>query len=358
MNARTAQRITRTAVFTAGALTGVTLVSAGLLASQAEAARRTIPLAEGPPPRADGVFGAKFGGHPLVLAVLGDSTAAGYGVLRTRETPGALLATGLSRRLRRPVRLHRFAVVGAITDGLRHQLQDALEVRPDLAVILIGANDVTKRTPVTVAARQLADAVRGLRGVGAEVVVGTCPDLGTIRPIKPPLRWLARRWSRQLAEAQTIAVVEAGGRTVSLGDLLGPRFFAEPTRMFAWDHFHPSADGYAVAAAAMLPTAVAALGVPSGQASTLSLDQGVRSLSDAAQEAVKHAGTEVSAERVAGRERGPLGRWVRLRRLAVMPRQQTPDRDTAAVPLGKALSGKGDMTPPESTDGRGPDGMM
>ncbi|WP_085066370.1 SGNH/GDSL hydrolase family protein [Catenuloplanes japonicus] len=355
MNGRTARRIARAAVLSAGVVTGATIASVGLLATQAEHARRTIPLAEGPPPRADGVFGAKFSGKPLVMAVLGDSTAAGYGVLRTRETPGALLATGLSRRLRRPVRLHRFAVVGAITDGLKHQLEDALEVRPDLAVILIGANDVTKRTPVAVASRQLADTVRALRGVGAEVVVGTCPDLSTIRPIKPPLRWLARKWSRDLATAQTIAVVEAGGRTVSLGDLLGPRFFAEPTRMFAWDHFHPSADGYALAAAAMLPTAVAALGAPGAPSSALSLDQGVRALSDAAQMAVKHAGTEISAEQVAGHDRGPLGRWVRLRRLAVVPRQQTPDRETTAVPLGGVLSETGN-TSRLTEDSRGHEG--
>ncbi|MFI5843440.1 SGNH/GDSL hydrolase family protein [Catenuloplanes sp. NPDC051500] len=342
MNGRTARRIAKAAVLSAGALTGATIASVGLLASQAEHARRTIPLAEGPPPRADGVFGAKFAGKPLVMAVLGDSTAAGYGVLRTRETPGALLANGLSRRLRRPVRLHRFAVVGAITDGLKHQLVDALEARPDVAVILIGANDVTKRTPVAVASRQLADTVRALRGVGAEVVVGTCPDLSTIRSVKPPLRWLARKWSRDLATAQTIAVIEAGGRTVSLGDLLGPRFFAEPTRMFAWDHFHPSADGYALAAAAMLPTVVSALGAPGGTpASALRLDQGVHSLSDAAQVAVKHAGTEVSAERVAGHDRGPLGRWVRLRRLAVVPRQQAHDGETPVVPLGGVLSETG-----------------
>jgi lysophospholipase L1-like esterase len=341
MNGRTARRIAKAAVLSAGALTGATIASVGLLASQAEHARRTIPLAEGPPPRADGVFGAKFAGTPLVMVVLGDSTAAGYGVLRTRETPGALLATGLSRRLRRPVRLHRFAVVGAITDGLRHQLVDALEVRPDLAVILIGANDVTKRTPVAVASRQLADTVRALRGVGAEVVVGTCPDLSTIRPVKPPLRWLARKWSRDLATAQTIAVIEAGGRTVSLGDMLGPRFVAEPTRMFAWDHFHPSADGYALAAAAMLPTVVSALGAPGAPASALRLDQGVRSLSDAAQVAVKNPGTEVSAERVAGHDRGPLGRWVRLRRLAVVPRRQAPDGEPPAVPLGGVLSETG-----------------
>ena len=55
-------------------------------------------------------------------------------------------------------------------------------------------------------------------------MVGTCPDLGTIRPIAQPLRAYARRLSRELAAAQTIAVVAAGGRTVSLGDLLGPEF--------------------------------------------------------------------------------------------------------------------------------------
>ena len=71
-------------------------------------------------------------------------------------------------------------------------------------------------------------AVRQLRAAGAQVVVGTCPDLGTVQPIRPPLRWLARRWSRQLAAAQTVAVVEEGAWTVSLADLLGPRFAAEP----------------------------------------------------------------------------------------------------------------------------------
>ena len=63
--------------------------------------------------------------------------------------------------------------------------------------------------------------MRRLRDAGAEVVVGTCPDLGTIEPIAPPLRQVARLWSRRLAAAQTIATVEAGGRTVSLGSVLG-----------------------------------------------------------------------------------------------------------------------------------------
>jgi len=311
-----ARQIARLTAIGTGATAAAVVATAGVLIGQARQARRTIPLAEAPPPRCDGVYGAKSPGQPLTMVVLGDSSAAGYGVHRRRETPGALLATGLSRRTHRPVRLHCFAVVGAISAGLRHQVEAALEHQPDIAVILIGGNDVTNRTPPTMAVRYLVEAVRALRAAGSEVVVGTCPDLGAIQPIQPPLRWWARRWSRQLAAAQTVAVVEAGGWTVSLGDLLGPRFAAEPARMFAWDRFHPSAEGYAVAAAAMLPTVLSALGVGQERRPVPALGRGVRSLPEAAQEAARHGGTEVSGAQVRGRDRGPAGRWAQLRRRA------------------------------------------
>jgi lysophospholipase L1-like esterase len=257
------------------------------------------------------------------MVILGDSCAAGYGVHRRRETPGSLLATGLSRRLRRPVRLHRYAVVGSLSAGLGPQVESALEHSPDVAVILVGGNDVTNRSPFPVAVRHLVAAVRALREADCQVVVGTCPDLGAIRPIRPPLRWLARRWSRQLAAAQTVAVVEAGGRTVSLGDLLGPRFTAEPTRMFAWDRFHPSAQGYAMAAAALLPTVVAVLD-PGPEPRVRAAAEGVRSLPRAAQEAARTAGTEVSGARVGGRERGPGGSWALLRRRTLTGAAESP----------------------------------
>ncbi|MFI2649440.1 SGNH/GDSL hydrolase family protein [Micromonospora fulviviridis] len=311
-----ARRIARLTAIGTGATVAATVATGGVLLGQARQARRTIPMAEAPPPRCDGVYGAKLPGPPVTMVILGDSSAAGYGVHRRRETPGALLATGLSRRLHRPVRLHRFAVVGALSAGLKPQVEAALEVEPDIAVVLVGGNDVTNRTPASVAVRYLVDAVRTLRAAGCEVVVGTCPDLGAIRPIQPPLRWLARRWSRQLAAAQTVAVVEAGGWTVSLGDLLGPRFAAEPTRMFAWDRFHPSAEGYAVAAAALLPTVLSALGAGQERRPPLAGAEGVRSLPEAAHEAARHAGTEVSGTQVRGRERGPGGRWAQLRRRA------------------------------------------
>ncbi|MFY1636051.1 SGNH/GDSL hydrolase family protein [Solwaraspora sp. WMMB335] len=307
-------RTAQLAAFSAGATAATAIAAAGLLYGQARQARRIIPLAEAPPPRCDGLYGARLPGKPLTMVVLGDSSAAGYGVHRPRETPGALLATGISRRLRRPVRLHRLAVVGARSEGLVPQVEAAVELRPELAVILIGGNDVTARTPVDVAVGHLVDTVRRLRAAGTEVVVGTCPDLGAIKPIQPPLRWLARRWSRQLAAAQTVAVVEAGAWTVSLGDLLGPRFAAEPTRLYSWDRFHPSAEGYAVAAAVLLPAALGALGASTASRTAVAGREKVRTLPQAAHEAVRHAGTEVRGTRVGGHERGPAGRWARLRR--------------------------------------------
>lgn len=299
----------------------------GIVVGQLMHARHTIPKAEGPPPRCDGRYGPRRGGRPVRLAVLGDSSGAGYGVHHARETPGALLGAGLADQLGRPVLVRCLAVVGARSSTLAPQVEAAVEMRPHVAVVLIGANDVTHRVPPGVAVPYLVAAVHELRAAGACVVVGTCPDLSTIQQIQPPLRWVARRWSRQMAAAQTVAVVEAGGATVSLGDLLGPLFAADPLRMFASDRFHPSAEGYAAAATALLPTVVAALGAETQPSAPLSEGEGVRSLPQAAVEAVAHAGTELSAATVAGRERGPAGRWVELRnrvRKAIRPADPAP----------------------------------
>jgi lysophospholipase L1-like esterase len=330
-------RIALAAAVGGGGITVASLLGAGLLIGQARLARRAIGVADAPPPRADGKYGAEHPGTPLRLALLGDSTAAGYGVHLPRETPAALFAAGLAERLHRPVLVRNVSVVGAVTGALVPQREAALEWHPDLAVIFVGANDVTHRVPMPVAIGHLTDTVRMLRAAGVEVVVGTCPDLGTIRPIQPPLRWLARRWSREMAAAQTMAVVEAGGATVSLGDLLGPEFRAAPERMFSSDRFHPSALGYAAATGAMLPTLVAvAGGAPEAQPSLVP-GEGVRSLAQAAVEAADHAGTEVSGTRVAGREHGPAGRWAQLRRRMRQLTVRPHDPETApATPVGQS----------------------
>lgn len=298
-----ARRIAVAAAYGGGGIGLIGAALAGLLVSQARYARRVIPPPENAPPSCDGLYGTEFSGEPLTLAMLGDSSAAGLGVELARETPGGLLAAGLAQVARRPVRAVCVAVVGAESAHLHPQVADVLPLRPDAAVIMIGGNDVTHRVRPQIAVRHLDQAVRALVAAGAEVVVGTCPDLGTIQPIQPPLRWVARRLSRQLAAAQIIAVVKAGSRSVSLGDLLGPEFAARPDQMFSADRFHPSATGYASVAAAMLPSLVASLGYADDAEAP---SAPVRLLPQAAVEAVDEAGTELSP--IAAN-----GRWFELR---------------------------------------------
>jgi lysophospholipase L1-like esterase len=265
--------------------------------------------------------------------MLGDSTAAGYGVAQASQTPGVLLAEGLAAAARRPVRLVNVAKVGAVSADLDAQIDLMLARRegrgaPDVAAIMIGANDVTHRVKAPEAVACLDAAVRRLRGLGSEVVVGTCPDLGTIEPVSQPLRWLTRRWSRQLAAAQTIAVVEAGGRTVSLATTLGPEFAARPRDMFGPDRFHPSAAGYATAAAVVLPSVVAAVGYAPPEEAMLRAIRGERVLpvARAAARAAERSGTEVTASAVVDerqrrtRRRSAVGAgWALLRRRVRRP---------------------------------------
>ncbi|MEU8657212.1 SGNH/GDSL hydrolase family protein [Actinoplanes philippinensis] len=236
-------------------LSGTVVVIIG----QARSVQRLVPVATQPPPRAEGLIGARFPGPPLTMAVLGDSFAAGYGAGKRRETLGFLMGTALARRAGRPVRLHQPAFVGAMSGDLPHQVRAALIHEPDLAIIFIGGNDVTRFAPLRVAARHLGDAVGRLRAAGCQVFVGTCPDLRVLPPLRPPLRWLASFRSRLLAAAQTAEVRAAGGHPIALAALLNPHFEADPVRMFGEDRFHPSSDGYARTAAVCLPPLLAAL---------------------------------------------------------------------------------------------------
>jgi lysophospholipase L1-like esterase len=313
----TARRLATATVYGGGsvALGGVAL--AALLREEARAARRKVEArtSKDDPPSGDGIYG-RGKSNPLVFAVLGDSSAVGLGVERAAETPGVLIAAALAELAERPVRLVRLAVTGAESRELDAQVDRALLEHPDVALIMIGANDVTTLTKPAVSVRHLEDAVRRLTAAGCEVVVGTCPDLGTIRPIAQPLRTLARRWSRQMAAAQTMAVVEAGGRTVSLGSVLGPAF-ASDRSMFSIDEFHPSAAGYAQAAAVLLPSVADAVGVwpASADRGVRPIRRGtVRPMAEAAVRAASRTGTEVQPTGVPGAEAGRRGPWVLLRR--------------------------------------------
>ncbi|BBX15171.1 SGNH/GDSL hydrolase family protein [Mycolicibacterium duvalii] len=254
------------------ASTGSAYVGArNLLTGQADKARQVIPKAWDVPPRADGVYAP--GGGPvqrwerdipfdLHLMVFGDSTATGYGCSDAEEVPGVLLARGLAEESGKRIRLSTKAIVGATSKGLSGQI-DAMFVAgrpPDAAVIMIGANDITRPNGIGPSARRLGRAVQRLRAGDAVVVVGTCPDFGVIKAIPQPLRSWCRARGLRLARAQAAAVRAAGGVPVPFADLLAPHFHKTPELLFSTDMFHPSAAGYSLAGKQLLPALCQALG--------------------------------------------------------------------------------------------------
>ncbi len=266
-------RLLRSAVLAAGAAGGLSGAAYGLLSEQSRRARKVIGGRRRDAPRRDGYYlpdGTDYlpdGTDPtdaipeaLVFAMVGDSSAAGLGVDVAAQLPGVLLARGLAEETGRPVRLVTHAASGAFTRGLAGQVDAALADRPDVALVIIGVNDVTGTLPLRESARLLGDGVARLRAAGAAVVVGTCPDLGAVRPIRQPLRSVARGLSLRLARLQRDAVLAAGGYPVPLADLLSPQFRSRPAELFSADNFHPNAAGYAAAAAVLLPAVCEAAG--------------------------------------------------------------------------------------------------
>ncbi|WP_125610121.1 SGNH/GDSL hydrolase family protein [Specibacter cremeus] len=242
-----------------GAATGVGVLT---LLEALWAFERLLPRGPIDTVPAAGLFGDGNAGDPLELVLLGDSLAVGFGADSPEGSVGYMLADGLAASSGRPVRLHNVAVIGATSQDLPLQVAaiDERGLRPHVAVVIVGGNDVMHLRSINGALKSLAETVRALRRRGSQVVVASCPDMGTVAPFLQPLRFCAHWLSRMLATGQTIVTLRNGGRTVSLVDLVGPVFRRHRDAMFSTDHLHPSALGYAQATHVLLPSVVAAAG--------------------------------------------------------------------------------------------------
>ena len=285
-------------------------------------------LSDGTPgnaPDENGIYTPDGGHHrgepeaPWEFVVMGDSVANGVGAQRPEQTIGARCARRIAAISGRPVYLETVAVNGITSLELDEQVDRALRKfpHPDLVLLSIGGNDIAKNADLAAGLVVLRRTVLRLRAAGAEVVVATCPDFGMIASLGQPLRWIMQRRSRRHAARQTVAVVESGGRTVSLGTLTTRAFLDDPDAMFHTDRFHPSAKGYKRAAQVLVPSLLDALGLPvterdAQHAQGASVERGVpMTLEQASARAAAHEGTEVQA---ATDERGGLRALVQRRR--------------------------------------------
>ena len=198
------------------------------------------------------------GVRPIRLAVLGDSIAYGTGCASRADTLASRLAAALGEAGYQPT-VDVVAVPGARSAGLAAQVRRALRGRPDVAVVVIGANDLAHLADPAAAARALGDAVASLRAAGARVVVATAPDMSIVPGLPNAFRAAVRAASVAFAEVQAAAVTAAGGTVAALGTVLAPAF-AGDVSLFARDRYHPSSAGHALIAEALAPYVLDAAG--------------------------------------------------------------------------------------------------
>src|SRR3954447_24545241 len=128
--ARRAKKVAAAAVYGGGGLTVLGGLGFALVATEVKLARRTIGTPFGQSyPNADGIYGAGTA-NPIELVVIGDSSAAGMGADSPEQTPGAVVARGLSAVAGRRVRLTTVAVVGATSADIDEQIDRALTQVP------------------------------------------------------------------------------------------------------------------------------------------------------------------------------------------------------------------------------------
>jgi lysophospholipase L1-like esterase len=191
----------------------------------------------------------------LRLVVLGDSIGYGQGARHPDERLGPRLAAAL-RDQGLDIDLHVLAVPSSTSADLAAQVRRAEPLRPDLAVVVIGANDLARFVPPADAARSLQSAVAGLQSAGADVVVVPAPDMSVVPFVPPALRPLVQSACSTLQRHQQAVARAAGAVFADIGPQVGAAFAADP-QLFSADRFHPSSAGYARIVEALTPAVAA-----------------------------------------------------------------------------------------------------
>ncbi|MCF6466950.1 SGNH/GDSL hydrolase family protein [Nonomuraea sp. MG754425] len=143
------------------------------------------------------------------------------------------------------LRYANLAVRGRLAGQIRaEQLAPALALRPDLATVMAGMNDVIRpgSEPAAVA-EALEEMYAALTGSGAHVVTVTFPDIGKIAPIARPLRPKVLDLNARIRAA-------AARHGVTVVDTFAMEFVTD-TRMWSTDRLHASPAGHARIASAM-----------------------------------------------------------------------------------------------------------
>jgi lysophospholipase L1-like esterase len=216
------------------------------LVRQARGVRKRMVTLSEPLGEHSGLERAAGGTGMLRLLVIGDSTAAGVGVTDMRDALPPQLAVILAARRGCTVAWTASARTGATASVTAEVLVPAAPLEQDIAVVLVGVNDVLKMTPRQTwraSMDRLVDALQTHVRPGGQIVLAGVPNLWQFRAFPQPLRavlsWQGRALDREIRQ---IAKRRPAVMHVAMPPVSSPEMFAE-------DGFHPNAAAYRALAA-------------------------------------------------------------------------------------------------------------
>jgi len=173
------------------------------------------------------------------LVFMGDSLSVGLGADKYMDTPGYIVANHLKAKYL------NIAECGAVSRDLPRQSRTAIAFRPDIVVMFIGTNDITRGKSMRAGTKYLSEAVQALVDSGAVVYVVPCVDLSIVRSIGNPLRSVLGGVSRQYGRLQQLRAEQLGAIVIN-PQPIHKHFCSDD--MFAADMFHPSSKAYKIIA--------------------------------------------------------------------------------------------------------------
>ena len=137
------------------------------------------------------------------------------------------------------------AVRGCRARDVRHgQLDAALALRPDLASVVVGMNDLLRHDyDADATVRDVEETFAALTATGCRVVTMTFPDIGRMLPVMAWLRPREVELNRRLVEA-------AARHGVAVLDLFPLAMCGDPA-MWSHDRIHGSSEGHTRIASGM-----------------------------------------------------------------------------------------------------------
>jgi lysophospholipase L1-like esterase len=177
----------------------------------------------------------------LRMLIAGDSSAAGVGAATQQDALAGQLSRELARLIGGPVGWQLIAGIGLRSEDVLHALMDDSLQPADLAIVVVGVNDITKEVPLRHALRkrgEIAALLRARAGV-RHVVFPAVPEMEKFPALPQPLAWYAGRHARRNNAAQAAwAATQTAVSHAVMDGVMDPALMAH-------DGFHPAAGLYA-----------------------------------------------------------------------------------------------------------------